>query len=72
MTDPHPEPHELPLAERDVSPTLARDLLRRARVAQQGDDHPALAFFSRVLVPVGLAGTAVLYLQWALQHAFHP
>lgn len=72
MTDPHPEPHDLPLAERDVSPTLAHDLLRRARVAQERKDHPSVALLSRVLVPVGLAGTAILYLQWAVQHAFHP
>ena len=57
------------LPSRDVSPSQASALLRRAGAAQAGRFDAAS--FSRLLVPAGLACTAVLYLQWALQVTGH-
>ncbi|MBS0658926.1 MAG: hypothetical protein JSR82_11865 [Verrucomicrobia bacterium] len=72
MTEPEDDLSALRgLSVHDTSPRAARALLRHAQAAQSGEESRLGAFVSRVVVPVGLAGTAILYLQWALRAVGH-
>ena len=66
MADDNLEPSLKALPQLDVTPAQASSLRSRAR----GSGGSAL--FSRIVVPAGLALTAVLYLHWALQVTVHP